>query len=77
MTNESDTAVELLQTLLRDSREPLHTIEHLASFLLDPSAGALTQHQKSVVTKIISSVHDLEQVLDVGAHGLARARAQE
>lgn len=61
--NELPTAVELLQAVLRQTREPLHTIDHLTSFLLDPSAGPLTQHQKSVVMKIVRSTRDIEQAL--------------
>ncbi len=63
MADESTTAVELLQAVLRQTREPLHTIDHLTSFLLDPSAGPLTQHQKSVVIKIAQSTRDIEQAL--------------
>ncbi|MCA9979803.1 MAG: hypothetical protein KDD89_03200 [Anaerolineales bacterium] len=54
---------ELLKAVLRETKEPLHTIDHLTSFLLDPSAGPLTQHQKSVVMKIVHSTRDIEHFL--------------
>ena len=57
-------AEDLLKAVLRETKEPLHTIDHLTSFLLDPSAGPLTQHQKSVVMKIVHSTRDIEQFLE-------------
>ncbi len=66
MSEKDDpTAVEqLLQAVLRQSRERLHTIDHMTSFLLDPSAGPLSLHQKSVVMKIVRSARDIEELLD-------------
>lgn len=62
--HQHTTAEDLLEAVLQQTKEPLHTIDHLTSFLLDPSAGPLTQHQKSVVMKIVRSARDIEHLME-------------
>jgi hypothetical protein len=68
------TAEQLLKAVLKQTREPLHTIDHLTSFLLDPSAGQLTQHQKSIVMKIANSARDIQHHLDEASLAYQRAK---
>lgn len=56
-------AEEVLAVVLRQSEEPLETIQRMSGFLIDPSAGYLTAHQKEVAYQIYQSAGQLEELL--------------
>lgn len=55
---------EVLKALLREVQKPLFTAHELSGFLLDPSAGFLTKHQKELVYRIYQNVEQVRYFLN-------------
>ena len=54
---------DVLAAMVRETKEPVETIQRLSGFLIDPSAGFLTQHQKNVAYQIYQNVQHLSYIL--------------
>lgn len=55
---------ETIRSVLSETNEAITTVQQMSGFLVDPSAGFLTQHQKDVAYKIYQNAEHLAYILE-------------
>ena len=55
---------QVLRALVRQTEEPLEVVQRMSGFLIDPSAGFLTKHQKDIAYTLYQNAQQLADILD-------------
>ena len=54
---------ETIRSVLSETQEAVENVQQMSGFLVDPSSGFLTQHQRDVAYKIYQGAEQLSYIL--------------
>lgn len=54
---------EVIRAVIQESQDAINTVQNMSGFLIDPSAGFLTQHQKETAYKIYQQAGHLAYIM--------------
>ncbi|MCB0033639.1 MAG: hypothetical protein KDE51_06465 [Anaerolineales bacterium] len=54
---------QVLRSVLSETQEAISILQNMSGFLIDPSAGFLTQHQKDVAYKIYQNADHVAYIM--------------